>query len=73
LIDEIIAEKKWERTFGESEDILEKLADEAVCRTCTKQGPGHWILISYDISYHRTVPQGSGSTAEGNPKQAKKA
>lgn len=30
LIEEIIAEKKWERAFGESEDVLEKLADEAL-------------------------------------------
>ncbi len=30
LIDEIIAEKKWEKAFAESEDVLEKLADEAL-------------------------------------------
>ena len=30
LIDEIIAEKKWEKAFAESEDLLEKLADEAL-------------------------------------------
>ncbi len=30
LIDEIMAEKKWEKTFAESEDLLEKLADEAL-------------------------------------------
>jgi hypothetical protein len=30
LIDEIIAEKRWERAFSESEDVLEKLADEAL-------------------------------------------
>ena len=30
LIDEIIAEKRWERASGESEDVLEKLADEAL-------------------------------------------
>ena len=30
LIDEIIAEKKWERTFAESQDVLEKMAEEAV-------------------------------------------
>jgi hypothetical protein len=30
LIDEIITEKKWEKVFAESEDILEKLADEAL-------------------------------------------
>ena len=30
LIDEILAEKKWEKTFAESEDLLEKLADQAL-------------------------------------------
>ena len=30
LIDEIIAEKKWEKAFAESEDLLEKLANEAL-------------------------------------------
>ena len=30
LIDEIIAEKKWEKAFAESEDLLENLADEAL-------------------------------------------
>ena len=30
LIDEIIAEKKWERVFAESEDVLDILADEAL-------------------------------------------
>ena len=30
LIDEIIVEKKWERTFAESEDVLDVLADEAL-------------------------------------------
>ena len=30
LIDEIIAEKQWEKTFAESEDMLEKLANEAI-------------------------------------------
>ncbi|MEA3359079.1 MAG: hypothetical protein U9R17_06700 [Thermodesulfobacteriota bacterium] len=30
LIDELESETKWERLFAESEDILEKLADEAL-------------------------------------------
>ncbi len=30
LIDEIIAEKKWEKAFAESEGVLDKLADEAL-------------------------------------------
>ena len=30
LIDEIIVEKKWERAFAESEDVLDSLADEAL-------------------------------------------
>jgi len=30
LIDEILAEKKWEKKFAESEDLLEKLADQAL-------------------------------------------
>ena len=30
LSDEIISEKKWEKTFAESEDILDKLADKAL-------------------------------------------
>ncbi|RMH05290.1 MAG: hypothetical protein D6704_09830 [Nitrospirae bacterium] len=30
LIDEIISEKKWEQAFAESEDVLDKLAEEAL-------------------------------------------
>ncbi len=30
LIDELESEKKWEKLFAESEDLLEKLADEAL-------------------------------------------
>ncbi|MDP2644320.1 MAG: hypothetical protein Q8P24_05230 [Desulfobacterales bacterium] len=30
VLDELHSEMKWQRTFGESEDILEKLADEAL-------------------------------------------
>jgi hypothetical protein len=30
LLGELHSEAKWERTFAESEDILEKLADEAL-------------------------------------------
>jgi len=30
LIEEIISEKKWGKAFADSEDILEKLADEAL-------------------------------------------
>jgi NurA-like 5'-3' nuclease len=30
LIDEIISERKWEKAFAESEDVLEKLGDEAL-------------------------------------------
>jgi hypothetical protein len=30
LIDEIISERKWEKVFAESEDVLDKLADEAL-------------------------------------------
>ncbi len=30
LIHEIIVEKKWERAFAESEDVLDSLADEAL-------------------------------------------
>ena len=30
LIDEIITDKKWEKAFAESEDLLEKLANEAL-------------------------------------------
>ena len=30
LIDEIISEKKWEKLFADSEDELDKLADEAL-------------------------------------------
>ncbi|GAB6888982.1 hypothetical protein JCM13304A_24860 [Desulfothermus okinawensis JCM 13304] len=30
LIDEIISEKKWEKAFAESEDVLDKLANEAL-------------------------------------------
>lgn len=30
LIEELEAERKWEQTFAESEDILDQLADEAL-------------------------------------------
>ena len=30
LIDEIITDKKWEKAFAESEDLLEKLGNEAL-------------------------------------------
>jgi len=30
LIEEILSERKWEKTLAESEDILEELADEAL-------------------------------------------
>lgn len=30
LMDEIISEKKWDKAFAESEDVLDKLADEAL-------------------------------------------
>ena len=30
LIDELISERKWEKVFAESEDILDQLADEAL-------------------------------------------
>jgi len=30
LLDELEAERKWERAFSESEDVLEHLADEAL-------------------------------------------
>ncbi len=30
LMDEIISERKWEQAFAESEDVLDKLADEAL-------------------------------------------
>jgi len=30
VLDELHSETKWQRTFGESEDIVDKLADEAL-------------------------------------------
>lgn len=30
LIDEVISERKWEKAFAEPEDVLDKLADEAL-------------------------------------------
>jgi hypothetical protein len=30
VLDELHSETKWQRTFAESEDILDKLADEAL-------------------------------------------
>jgi len=30
LLNELTAEKKWEKTFASSEDILSRLADEAI-------------------------------------------
>jgi len=30
VLDELHSERAWEKAFGESEDVLEKLADEAI-------------------------------------------
>ncbi len=30
VLDELHSETKWQRAFGESEDVLDKLADEAM-------------------------------------------
>ncbi len=30
LINEMVSEKQWEKAFAESEDVLDKLADEAI-------------------------------------------
>ena len=30
LLNELVAEKKWEKAFADSEDILSRLADEAI-------------------------------------------
>lgn len=30
LLDELVAEKKWEKAFAGSEDVLSRLADEAI-------------------------------------------
>lgn len=30
LLDDLVAEKKWEKAFAGSEDILSRLADEAI-------------------------------------------
>lgn len=30
LLEELEAERKWDRSFAESEDVLDRLADEAV-------------------------------------------
>jgi len=30
LLDELHSERQWARTFAESEDVLERLADEAI-------------------------------------------
>ena len=30
VLDELHSEKAWEKSFAESEDVLEKLADEAI-------------------------------------------
>lgn len=30
LLDELVAEKKWEKVFASSEDVLSRLADEAI-------------------------------------------
>jgi hypothetical protein len=36
LLDELASERRWTRAFSESEDVLEKLADEAIA--AAKQG-----------------------------------
>ncbi|MCF8027101.1 MAG: hypothetical protein K9K81_01935 [Desulfobacteraceae bacterium] len=44
LMDEIISEKKWGKSFAESEDVLDQLADEAIsehAQSKTKPLDGH--------------------------------
>ena len=37
LLDELLAEKKWDMLFAESEDILADLADEALKEHCARK------------------------------------
>jgi len=44
LIDEIISERKWDRAFSSSEDVLDKLADEAL----TEEAEGKTKTLGID-------------------------
>ena len=44
LLDEMQSERAWEKTFAESEDDLEKLADEAV----TEKRKGKTVPLDLD-------------------------
>ncbi|MBF0227768.1 MAG: hypothetical protein HQK76_20155 [Desulfobacterales bacterium] len=45
VLDELKLEKKWEKSFAESEDILEKLADEAI----NEKRKGKTIPLNLDL------------------------
>ncbi len=45
VLDELKSEKKWEKSFAKSEDILEKLADEAI----NEKRKGKTIPLNLDI------------------------
>ena len=50
LIDEIISDKKWKEAFGGSEDVLDKLADEALAEHA--QGKTKPLEINSSIGIH---------------------
>jgi len=44
LLDELQSERVWEKAFAESEDVLEKLADEAI----TEKRKGETVPLDLD-------------------------
>lgn len=44
LLEELVSEKKWEKTFANSEDVLSKLANEAIKEY--KQGKTELLSVS---------------------------
>ena len=50
LLDELQSEKRWSESFAESEDVLEKLADEALAA----KRQGKTKPLDFYPSQHRT-------------------
>lgn len=44
VLDELHSERAWEKAFAESEDVLEKLADEAI----TEKRKGNAVSLDLD-------------------------
>jgi len=54
VLDELQSERAWSRTFAESEDVLEKLADEAIAeKRKGKTIPKTWRRCAENTTAYR--------------------